>query len=203
MSDPGVVVQRSRFSTFLKQLTGYRGKLATPLLGLVQPTFDINQRAPELDEEQCYWYCTPNSQAAVVGQISVVGVRCQSGQAVVDWIFIRQQAAVSTYAIGIAAEFAAGTVNAGAANNFLFARGSVFNSAQAQFANVQGMNQANVSSPISGQNINVDVPAGQGLFLPSPMQWVIQPAYALVVSPNVNNLPVGASFGGRWLADQL
>jgi len=197
------LIQRSRFSTFFKQLTGFKGPLSSDLDTAVQPTVDVNQRAPELDEEQAYWYAQPGSVAGVAGQLQAIGVKISAGQAVIDGFMIRSTAAASVVIAGITAEFSGSPTNGGLCNNFLFGRGSSFNSSQQLFTPIQTMSLSQVSSFILGIGMNFELQAGVPLIVNLPPMFVIQPAWAFVLQGGVVNQGIGGAVWGRWLADQL
>jgi hypothetical protein len=198
------LIQRSRFTTFFKQLTGFKGPLSSDLDTAVQPTVDVNQRAPELDEEQAYWYAQPNSVAAVAAQLQAIGVKISGGQAVIDGFMIRSLAAGGIVIAGISAEFTADSAtNGGLANNFLFGRGSLFNASQQTFIPIQTMNHSQVSSFILGVPLNFELQANVPLIVNLPPMFVIQPGWAFVLQGGAVNQGIGGAIWGRWLADQL
>jgi hypothetical protein len=200
------LVQRSRFATFFKNLTGFRGPLDLPLGEGLAPVMDIlGTRAPELDTEQAYWLLQPTSQGPTVGQISAIAAKVSSGAAVIDGFSIRVAAAQGIVSVGLGPEFSGGPISAMAQNNYLSQRSSTFNTSTANFNVITSASLSQVSSFFGGGNTpwNLDVgTTGQSVIVNIPGFAVITPGYAFIMSPGVNNVAIGGAMWGRWLADQ-
>lgn len=209
------LVQRARFATFLKNLTGFRGPLDLPLQGELRPVFDISSDLPELDDEVARWY-TSGTQAALAGNFSAVGLQLGSGvpagtRAVVDGLILTAQAALINYNIGITAPATTPALQAAQlSNNFLGSRGSVYTLPQASLGAVQQWGKQAAASIFSGTigfSIQVTVPpntvASTLVFAaPNFPRFVIQPGWVFSVEPTGNNTAVFFSAFGRYYGDQ-
>lgn len=200
------LVQRSRFTTWLGNLTGFRGPFSSALLPDVQTVYDIGNRAPELDTEQAYWYATPTSAGPVAAQWSFLQLKVNAGggAAVIDTMYLRAAAATGLYRFGITPEIAGATSSSLLGNNFLGNRGASYALAAQQLGSVGWISGSQAADPFAaaGQAFNFDSFTTTGALLVLPPLFVIQPGWAFTVTPGAVNTAIGGSFTGRWLADQ-
>lgn len=200
------IVQRSRFTELLKNLTGLRGPFTLSLDGGVAPVWDLSSRYPELDTEQAYWYATPASAGPVAAQWSFLQMKVNTGggAAVIDSVYIRAAAATGVVRFGITPEIAGATSSSLLGNNFLGSRGAAYALAGQQLGSVGWISGTQAADPFAaaGQAFNYDVFTNTGQLIQLPQLFVIQPGWAFTLSPGAVNIGLGGSLTGRWLADQ-
>jgi hypothetical protein len=200
------LVQRSRFATFFKNLTGFRGPLDLPLQEGLHPVMDIlGSRNPDLDTEVGYWLLQPSSTGPTAGQFSAICAKVSSGTAIIDGFSVRAPAAQAVVRVGIGPEIPNNPVNAMSLNNYLSQRSPTFNTSVANFQVITSGSFTQVSDFFGGGNTpwNIDVPTAQfSLIFSLPGFAAITPGYAFVIAGGVANQAIGGAMWGRWLADQ-
>lgn len=200
------LVQRSRFTTWLGNLTGFRGPFSSALLPDVQTVYDLGNRDPGLDTEQAYWYATPASAGPVAAQFSFLQLKVNpgGGLAVIDSIYIRAASAAGIVRFGITPEIAGATSASLLANNFLGNRGAAYALANQQLGSVGWISGSQAADPFAaaGQAFNLDVTTTPSGVVLLPPLFVIQPGWAFTITPGAVNISIGGSVTGRWLADQ-
>lgn len=200
------LVQRSRFTELLKNLTGLRGPYTLALDGGVAPVWDLSSRYPELDTEQAYWYATPASAGPVAAQFSFAQVKVTpgAGVSVIDAIYFRSAAALAVFRFGITPEIAGATSSSLLGNNFLGSRGAAYALAGQQLGSVGWISGSQVADPFAaaGQAFNFEVPANVAQLILLPPMFCPQPGWAFTIATGAVNQAIGCSLIGRWLADQ-
>lgn len=199
------LIQRSRFATLLKNLTGYRGAFSPDLGASVVPVFDIASAPPDLDEEKAWWFGVPLAFNAVAAQFSSATVKCLSGTAIVTGIQLGGQAGAQSYNIGICADLAGGVATS-VVNNFLNNRGPAYAFAASQLGVVQQVNRQNAASifaSASAVSLQIALLAGSAdFFFQFPLPFCIQPGWSFGIETSAVNLPLRANVFGTYLGDQ-
>lgn len=206
------LVQRTRFTTLLKNITGFRGPSDISLGESISPTWDISNSDGLFDDEVAYWVSATMSTPALAANFSGVQVVFPANapirRATVDGLIIRPVGAAATaYSIGLTAAAAAPTAQIGCflRNPFLNQRGSAFGSTNQFFAlNTATYQQAATLFGLPAGPITMDLPAGNtDLVLTGNLfPYVIQPNWCLTVESGPVNQQVAAAFWGRYVADQ-
>jgi hypothetical protein len=200
------LIQRSRLSTWLTNLLGLRGPYSPGLTADIAAVYDLGNRAPELDQEQAFFYLTPTSAGPTAGQFSFaqVKVTAGAGAAVLDALYIRAAAATGVVRFGITPEIAGATSSSLLGNNFLGNRGATYALAGQQLGSVGWISGSQVADPFAtaGQAFNYDVFTTTGVLIVLPPLFVVQPGWAFTLAGGVVNQGIGCSMIGRWLADQ-
>lgn len=200
------LIQRSRLSTWLTNLLGLRGPYSPGLVGDISAVYDLGNRAPELDQEQAFWYATPASAGPVAAQFSFAQLKLSAGAgaAVLDALYLRAAAATGVIRFGITPEIAGATSSSLLGNNFLGNRGAAYALAAQQLGSVGWISGTQAADPFAaaGQAFNYDVFTTTGALILLPPLFVIQPGWAFTVASGVVNQGIGCSMIGRWLADQ-
>lgn len=201
------IVQRTRFERWFKNLCGFRAALPLDLDHGIAPVYNLGQAAPELDDENAFWYATPASAGPVAAQFSFLQIKSLSpgARAVIDGIYFRAPSALTTVRFGIAPDIAGAGVPALLGNNFLGQRPPAYSLAAQQLGSLAVLSGTQAADPFSvaGSAFNVDMPTGGfGLFIPLPPIFVVTPGFAFTMASGVVNISLGGSVTGRWLADQ-
>lgn len=204
------LVQRSRFGTWLKNLTGFRGPFGMNLDSGVTPVYDLGQIAAELDDEQAYWLMGFSS-AAVAAQFSFAQISVGAGRAIVDGFALQHRTQAGVRA-GLTQSIAGAGSPVLVRNNFLGLRTPAFSLPAMQLGAVTILTGSQAADPFTpvGVNsaLNVDqlgnVAPGQQTFLEvsTDLAWVLTPGFSWVISPAIVNCIVQGSVWGRFLADQ-
>lgn len=201
-----VLVQRGRFTEWLKNLTGLRGPYSVDLDKGIAPVYDLsNPDVPELDQDQAWWFTSGQFLVASPGNFTSFACRTGSLKCRVTGVILSAQAAAQSYNIGLAADPGVGAVPAVLANDFLGSRGAVFSLAQNAFGPVTQFSRQNAVSLLFGANralqINVAATASTFVFA-FPLPFIIQPGWALICESDVVNQAMFCGFYGKSLADQ-
>lgn len=201
-------VQRTRFTSWLKNLTGFRGPLALNLDAGISPVYNFADDHPELDDEVGLWMTTANLTASAANFTAIQAKVAAGLRAVVDGIIIRAQVAAQSYNIGITGEIAGAGTNTRVINNFLSARPLVFTSAAVGLGGVLNITQQVAASLFvagTGAIVVGTLANGADLLLLNPgfPKHVITQGFAFTIESGVVNQPVAASIFGRFYGDQL
>jgi hypothetical protein len=205
------LIQRSRFSTWLKHITGFRGPFSVSLDGGLVPTYDTSLSDPLFDDEVAHWVAGASS-STLAGSFGSVGVQlntnAQAGtRAIVDGFFITPDgAAARSYLVGLANAPNAGIGQTGVRNNFLGARTDNSFGPANTFNPVVNFSRLNAVSIFTANStpFAVNGPANtQPFFDPfGKIPFVISPGYAFAIECTTVNINVAMVAWGRWVADQ-
>jgi hypothetical protein len=198
------LVQRSRFSVFLKNLTGFRGPFGMSLDQGVTPSYDFSRPEALYDDEVAFWWARL-SVAQVAAQFSFGQIKVPNAgtRAVVDHFYFRA-IATGTVHYGIAPDIVGATVATTQRNPFLSPRPPSFTLANASLGAVVQLTGTSVADPL---NITpsafgeVDITAGAAA-QQFDEQFVITPGWPFVVAMSAVNVPLEAIVFGRYLGDQ-
>jgi hypothetical protein len=206
------LVQRSRFTRWLQNLTGFKGPFGVNLDGGITPVYDFSTSQPDLDEEVAYW-AFPIAQGALAANFTSAWVKLapQTGQqqllrVMIDAIWVRAEVATSVVNVGMIAAPAAGGSSVFLRNNYLGLRGVTFGAAGLSVGAVQlGISQQAASLFVSpASTLQVDVPlaphVGSGSQIPP---FVVTTGWAFCLETQAVNLPLHGWVAGRIVADQL
>jgi hypothetical protein len=202
-------VQRSRFTTWLKNLTGFRGRLSLNLDSGISPTYDFSSIRPELDDEVAFWYSMTTVAAVAANFSQLQVIMAGSGRTVIDGLLIRAQALVAVLQFGITGLIAAPTNSAmSLASNFLGNRGPVFAVAAQQLGAV--LNSRANNSAVSlfsggGSSMLIDTSANGPTIVLGRDQLpgnVVTPGFAFTVESQALNQRIDVGWWGRYYGDQ-
>jgi hypothetical protein len=199
-----VVVQRGRFTEWLKNLTGLRGPYSVDLDKGIAPVYDLaNSDTPELDQDKAWWFTSQQFLVASPGNFTSFAVRTASLKCRVTNVIIGATAAQQTYLLGLIADPGVGAVPCTVANDFLGSRGAVYTLAQNNFGPVTMFSRQTAASILVNTNqFAIAPPAGQDFIFPFRLPFIIQPGWAFAVETSVVNQAARVSFIGEALADQ-
>lgn len=205
-------VQRSRFTSWLKNLAGFKGPFSLNLDGGISPVYDFSAQEPGLDDEQATWALGFNI-AAVAAKFSLAQVRVavQTPQpfvrAVVDGLFLLPVGAAAYGAnIGISAYSADVAAALAITNNFLSVRSLAFSVPPLSTGAVTGSAAATGGVSIFGAGLFIQllVPINTPFLLPSNfLRFVVTPNFAFSVESNIVNQGIQGTIWGRYIGDQL
>ena len=199
------LVNRSRFTEWLKNLTGLRGPYSVDLDHGITPVYDLgNTDVPELDQDVAWWFTPPIFLAASVGNFSSWMLKSNFGKARVKGLILQSAAAKQDYNIAITGEIAGAGGGALLANDHLGNRGtSPFSGAIGGFGAVTMVSRQTAASILTTLMVQISVAAGASdLIFPFPMPWIIQPGWALGIESSVVNQVGRVSAFGTAVADQ-
>lgn len=210
------LLQRTRFSDWLKNLAGWRGTSPLDLGELLQPVLDLNAWDPYLDDGTCFFTSLSQSNAAVAAQFASIGAQLNpsakpGSRAIIDGWYLRPVAAGQNFNVGLAQAPAAGqaTNPSQVQNNFLTGRSAaVDQSSTFQAVITTSRNAAaSVFSLVGGTTQNTfEVGANVqhsalGFALGFP-RYVLTPGWGFWMEAGAVNLGISGFCWGRFLGDQ-
>lgn len=203
------LLQRSRFGTWLKNVTGFRGPAGLDVGEVLSPVYDLASYDELLDDETAYWISSSATVGPVAGQVSSITVQFPAAakvgtRASVDGLYIRSAVAAVVYQFGLCAAVAGGANPCNVRNNFLGQRGSAIDASTA-FSALNLVTRSGAASIFTGFSTNHSIDAAAGLHcdLPTPFPvFVITPGFSFAVECQTLNTAISAFLWGRYLGDQ-
>jgi len=203
------LLQRSRFNTWLKNVTGFRGPAGLDVGEVLSPVYDLGAYDELQDDETAYWISSSVTAGPVAAQLSSVTIQFPTGakvgtRASVDGIYIRSAVAAAVYQFGLCPAVAGGANPCNIRNNFLGQRGPAID-ASTGFNALNVVTRSGAASIFTGFSTTHQVDSAAGLHcdLPIPFPvFVITPGFSFAVECQTVNVAISAFMWGRYLGDQ-